>query len=235
MTARRVEDGPAGRSAAVATLRGGGIVALPTDTVYGIAADLAIPGAIERLFAAKRRPPERGIVLLLAEASQASAIGRLDAPARALAEACWPGGLTLVVPQLPGIRLPPALTGGADTIGLRVPDHPAPRALAAAVGPLPTTSANRSGHPDARTADEVMAVLGEAIDLVLDGGLAPGGRPSTVVDLSGLAPRIVRQGAVSEARIREVLARADVDLEGHEAAGEGGRAARFPSGGDGQP
>jgi L-threonylcarbamoyladenylate synthase len=218
MTARSIMDSPAARSEAVAVLRRGGIVALPTDTVYGIAVDLAVPGAVERLFAAKGRPPERGIVLLLADVGQANAMGRLDEPARALAEACWPGGLTLVVPQLPGGDLPPALTGGAATIGLRVPDHPTPRALAAGVGPLPTTSANRSGDPDALTAAEVMAVLGEAVDLVLDGGPAPGGRPSTVVDLSGPVPRIARPGAIPEARIREVLAGVNASLEGRDAA-----------------
>jgi L-threonylcarbamoyladenylate synthase len=181
--------------------------------VYGIAADLSVPGAVDRLFAAKGRPPERGIVLLLAEASQASRVGTMAAAARALAAACWPGALTLVVPQRPDVPLPSTLTGGASTIGLRVPDHPAPRALAAAVGPMPTTSANRSGEPDARTADEVIAALGAGIELVLDGGPARGGTPSTVVDLTGPQPRIVRVGAVSAARIHEVLAAAGVPWE----------------------
>jgi len=210
VTARLVEDGPDGRAEAVAVLRRGGVVAFPTDTVYGIAADLSSPGSIERLFAAKRRPPERGIVLLLADASQASTIGHLSAAARALADTCWPGGLTLVVPQRADARLPPALTGGASTVGLRVPDHPAPRAIAAALGPLPTTSANRSGEPDALTAADVLAGLGEAIDLVIDGGRAPGGTPSTVIELVGSEARVARAGAIPEARIREVLDAAGV-------------------------
>jgi tRNA threonylcarbamoyl adenosine modification protein (Sua5/YciO/YrdC/YwlC family) len=198
-------DGPDGRSAAIAALRAGGIVGVPTDTVYGIAVDLASPGGIERLFAAKHRPPERGIVLLLSEPAQAGAVGELDAAARALAEAFWPGGLTLVVNQLPGVALPAALTGGTRTIGLRVPDHDAPRILASALGPLPTTSANRSGLPDALTAAQVADVLGDSLSLVLDGGRAPGAKPSTVVDLTGPRPRIARVGAIPEARIREVL------------------------------
>lgn len=216
MTARVIADGPAGWSVAATVLRAGGIVALPTDTVYGIAVDLAAPGGIERLFAAKQRPPERGIVLLLADAAQAGTIGIMDREARALADAFWPGGLTLIVRQLDGLVLPPALTGGAPTIGLRVPDHLAPRALAAAVGPLPTTSANRSGQPDAQSAAEVMASLGEDVDLVIDGGLAPRGRPSTVVDLTGSLPRIARAGAITTDEIRAVLAAVGSSLAGQD-------------------
>lgn len=206
MLAHVIPDGPAGRTEATSVLRAGGIVALPTDTVYGIAVDLSAPGGIERLFAAKQRPAERGIVLLLADATQAGTIGILDRAGRALADAFWPGGLTLIVHQLEGLALPAVLTGGAPTIGLRVAAHPAPRALAAAVGPLPTTSANRSGEPDPRSAADVMASLGDAVDLILDGGPSPEGRPSTVVDLTGAAPRIVRAGAVPAGRIREILA-----------------------------
>ena len=132
MTARIVTDDAAGRAAAVEVLRAGGIVALPTDTVYGIAVALDTPEGIEALFAAKRRPPDRGIMLLLADAAQAPAIGQWPPSAAALAAAFWPGGLTLVVPQRPDVPLPMALTGGAPTIGLRVPDHDAPRAEAAA-------------------------------------------------------------------------------------------------------
>jgi L-threonylcarbamoyladenylate synthase len=188
-------------------------VALPTDTVYGIAVDLASPGGIERLFAAKRRPPERGVVLLLASTDQAAAIGQLGPAGQALAAAFWPGGLTLVLRQTAGVQLPAALTGGSPTVGLRVADHPAPRAIASALGPLPTTSANRSGQPDAVTAHDVVAALGDAIELVLDGGRARGGSPSTVVDLSRERPRILRAGAIPESRIREVLQGIGSDLE----------------------
>jgi L-threonylcarbamoyladenylate synthase len=207
VTARIVADDDAGRAAAAAVLRGGGIVALPTDTVYGIAVDLATPGGIERLFAAKRRPPDKAVMLLVADVDQARAIGEWPGSATALADAFWPGGLTVVVRQGPGITLPDALTGGAATIALRLPDHPAPRALAAAVGPLPTTSANVSGEPEASTATAIVEQLGEAIDLVLDGGPAHGGPPSTVVDCTVDPPRILRAGAVDPGRIRAVLGR----------------------------
>ena len=164
---------------------GGGIVALPTDTVYGIAVALDAPGGIERLFRVKNRPPDRGIMLLLEAAAQAASIGVMGPAATALADACWPGGLTVVVPQRPDVTLPAVLTGGTPTIGLRVPDHAAPRALAAAVGPLPTTSANVSGLPEASDAAEILAQLGDGVDLILDGGPARGGPPSTVVDCTG--------------------------------------------------
>ena len=205
MTARILPDDDAGRAAAIDALRAGGIVALPTDTVYGIAVALDTPRGIEALFAAKRRPPDKGMMLLLADAGQAPAIGQWPPAAAALADAFWPGGLTLVVGQRPDVPLPAVLTGGASTIGLRVPDHPAPRALAAAVGPLPTTSANISGIPEARDAAEILAQLGEAVAVVLDGGVAHGGPASTVVDCSGDRPTILRSGAIHPDRIASVL------------------------------
>jgi L-threonylcarbamoyladenylate synthase len=210
VTARVLLDDADGRTAAIDTLRAGGVVALPTDTVYGIAVALATPDGIERLFRIKRRPLDKGIALLLESAAQASTIGVIGAAATALADACWPGGLTLVVPQRTGSGLPAALSGGSATIGLRVPDHASPRALAAALGPLPTTSANVSGHPEARDAAGIVEQLGEAIDLILDGGVARGGPASTVVDCSGARPRILREGAVSTARIAAVLTAAGV-------------------------
>ncbi len=210
MTALVVADDAAGRDAAVAVLRAGGIVALPTDTVYGIAVALDAPGGIERLFTAKDRPPDRGITLLLGSSAQAGEVGEMGPAASALADACWPGGLTIVVPQRTGIDLPAVLTGGAATVGLRVPDHPAPTALARAIGPLPTTSANRSGLPEARDAAEIVTQLGDSVDLVLDGGVAHGGPASTVVDCTGGSPRILRLGAVTRDTIVEVLARAGV-------------------------
>ena len=202
---RIVPDDAAGRDAAVEVLRAGGLVALPTDTVYGIAVALDTPGGIGRLFEAKARPPDKGIMLLLADAAQAGEMGRMTPAATALAEACWPGGLTVIVPQRPDVALPAELTAGTPTIGLRVPDHPAPRALAAGVGPLPTTSANRSGHPEGRNADEIMAQLGDAVDLVLDGGAAHGGPPSTVVDCTGERVGILRAGAIPVDRIIGIL------------------------------
>lgn len=212
MTLRRVADGDTGRAAAIEVLRAGGIVAIPTDTVYGIGVALETPGGIERLFAAKSRPPDKAIALLVADPAQALDIGELTAPARALASAFWPGGLTLVVPRRTDRPLPAALTGGKlapgaiATVGLRVPDHDAPRALARALGPLPTTSANRSGEPEARTVDEIERLLGNSIDLVLDGGPAAGGPASTVVDVTGAEARILRAGAIDPEAISRCLA-----------------------------
>ena len=211
MTARVVGDSAAARAQAIEVLAAGGIVALPTDTVYGIAVALSTPGGIERLFAAKRRPPDKGIVLLLDDAGQAATAGAMTTAASALADALWPGGLTVIVPQRADVPWPSALTGGAQTIGLRVPDHPAPRALAAGVGPLPTTSANVSGLPEASDAAAILDQLGDSVDLVLDGGPAHGGPASTVVDCSGSQPAIIRAGAVSTARIAAVLDEAGVE------------------------
>jgi L-threonylcarbamoyladenylate synthase len=197
-TPRRALDGPEGRAAAIEALRRGAIVALPTDTVYGLAVAPDAPGGLERLFAAKGRPPDRAVPLLLADAGQAAEVGELSAAARALAAALWPGGLTLVIPRRADRRLP-------ATVGVRVPDHGAPRDLARALGPLPTTSANRSGEPEARDADEIAARLGSAVELILDGGPAPGGPPSTVVDVTADVPRILRHGAIPAARVAAVL------------------------------
>jgi L-threonylcarbamoyladenylate synthase len=211
MPVRRLADGPEARSEAIRVLLDGGVIALPTDTVYGIAVALATPGGIERLFAAKSRPPDKAIALLLADADQAPEIGVMSAAATALASAFWPGGLTLFVPRRVDRPLPAALTGGTEapgavaTVGLRVPDHAAPRALAAAVGPLPTTSANRSGEPEARDAGEIERLLGDSLELILDGGSSIGGPASTVVDATGEPLRILREGAIPAAEIARAL------------------------------
>ncbi len=209
---RILPDGDAARDEAVRLLRGGGIVAVPTDTVYGIAADMALPDAIERLFAAKRRPPGKAVAVLLAEAAQAEELGVVGPAARVLGERFWPGGLTLVLSVRPDAHLPRVLAGGAPTIGVRVPDHPAPRALAAALGPLPTTSANVSGEVDARDAREIGDRLGDALALVIDGGPIRGGPASTVVDCTGARPVIRRVGAIPAEEIARVLAEAGLEL-----------------------
>ena len=221
MTARVVPDDASGRAEAVEVLRSGGIVALPTDTVYGIAVAVTTPGGIERLFAAKRRPPDKGIMLLLDDAAQASEAGVITPAAAALAEACWPGGLTVIVPQRPDVPWPAELTGGASTIGLRVPDHDAPRALARGVGPLPTTSANVSGLPEAADAAAIVEQLGESVDLVLDGGRAHGGPASTVVDCTGELPAILRVGAIPADEVAAILDRAGVPHDLRPEASEG--------------
>jgi len=213
VTARVVADDPGGYAEAIAVLRSDGIVALPTDTVYGIAVRIDTPGGIERLFHVKQRPPDRAIALLIGSTEQARQIGVMSPSAEALAGAFWPGGLTLVISRREDTTLPEVLTGGAATIGLRVPDHPAPRALAAAVGPLPTTSANRSGQPEARDAGEIAAQLGDAIELIVDGGVAHGGPASTVVDCSGATARVLRVGAIPVEQVTAILAQAGLAVE----------------------
>jgi len=197
-------DDNAGRLAAVRLLLAGELVGLPTDTVYGLAAAARLD-SIERLFMAKGRPAERGIVLLLAAPAEASELGKITDAAAALAGAFWPGPLTLVLDQRPDVSLPEVLTGGRRTIGLRVPNHPCPRWIAREIGPLPTTSANRTGGPPARTATEVMGFLGDAVALVLDGGPTPHGASSTVVDCTAPRPTVLREGALGAADLAAVL------------------------------
>ena len=212
MTGTRIlPDGPEARATAVDLLREGSIVALPTDTVYGIAADLALPDAIERLFAAKRRPPEKAVAVLLADAEQAAGIALMEPAARTLAERFWPGGLTLVLTVRPGVRLPRVLAAGGATIGVRVPDHDCPREVARVLGPLPTTSANLSGAPDARDASAVASALGDAVALVIDGGPTRGGPASTVVDCTHARPLVHRAGAILPSMLAEVLDEAGIE------------------------
>jgi L-threonylcarbamoyladenylate synthase len=211
VTARVVRDDTAGRAAAVEVLRAGGIVALPTDTVYGIAVAVSTPGGVDKLFQVKQRPPDKGIMLLLDDAAQAARAGIMTPAAAALAAAAWPGGLSVIVPQRADVRWPAVLTGGAETIGLRVPDHGTPRSLARDLGPLPTTSANVSGLPEASDAAAILEQLGEAIDLVLDGGPARGGPASTVIDCTAALPVVVRAGAVPIEEVAAILDRAGVE------------------------
>lgn len=209
--ARLIRDDEAGRRNAIDVLRAGGIVALPTDTVYGISVALGTPGGVERLFDVKRRPSDKAVMVLVDDIDQAAAIVDVPPAARALAE-LWPGGLTLVLPLRAEAAIPAALTAGTATLGVRVPDHPAPRRLAREIGPLPTTSANRSGAPDTRSADDVLAALGDGIDLVLDGGPSRGGVPSTVVDCTVDPVRVLRPGAIALDRIASLLERAGIRL-----------------------
>ncbi len=202
---RIVPDDESGRAEAIEVLSRGGIVAIPTDTVYGIAVSLATPDGIAKLFHVKQRPPEKGIALLLGTASQADVVGIAGSDARRLAEAFWPGPLTLVLLQSPGAGLPAILTDGVPTVGVRLPDHACPRALAMALGPLPTTSANLSGAPDSLDVEMVIGQLGDRVDLILDGGRTRGAVPSTVVDCTGESPRVLREGVLGTDRILEAL------------------------------
>jgi L-threonylcarbamoyladenylate synthase len=188
---------------ALEVLRAGGIVAFPTDTVYGLGALAFDIAGIERLYEAKGREHTKAIAVLVADTAELGKVAvSVGEQAARLAAIFWPGPLTLVVrrhPSLPGTLSP------NDTIGVRVPDHNAARALLAAAGPMAVTSANRSGGPNARTAAEVLAQLGERVELVLDGGQTPGDTPSTVVDVTGDAPKVLRVGPISEGAITAAL------------------------------
>lgn len=190
----------------MAALRLGEIVGIPTETVYGIAV-LPIESALERLLAVKHRSAEKGIQLLVDSVAQAKELAILGESAAILANRFWPGGLTIVVPRRDDVTVPDALSGGRDTIGLRLPDHAVPRALARSLGPIAASSANISGEPDATTAQRVDESLGDDVALILDDGPVRGGTPSTVVDCShsdGI-PRILREGAISAADIAAAL------------------------------
>jgi len=196
---------PADIAQAVDVLRQGGIVAFPTDTVYGVGADVRQPEAIAALYEVKERPLSKAIPVLLARAEDLCSVAR-EVPKSAwrLAEQFWPGALTLVVRRSPS--LPSILTAGGSTVAVRVPDHPVVRALIEGLGaPLAATSANISGQPSSVTADDVLAQLGGRIALILDGGPCPGGRSSTVVDLTTTPPRVLRPGPISAEQIRAAL------------------------------
>ena len=184
------------RLAAEALARGEAI-AFPTDTVYGVAVNATDPEAVLRLFAAKGRPADKPLPILLADRD---GLDRLASPVpeagRLLAQ-LWPGPLTIVLPLRPDAGVCPKVTAGLDTIGVRVPDHDLARAiLKAAKFPVAVTSANLSGEREAMSAEQVADALGDSVSLILDGGRCHGGVPSTVVDVTVMPPAILREGAI---------------------------------------
>ncbi|MGH8616187.1 MAG: L-threonylcarbamoyladenylate synthase [Burkholderiales bacterium] len=190
---------------AVAALRQGRLVAFPTETVYGLGCDAANPDAIRRLYAAKGRPADHPVIVHVADVVQMPLWARdIPAPAYTLAAKFWPGPLTLILkkqPQVTGL-----VTGGQDSVGLRVPAHPVAHALLAAFGGgIAAPSANKFGRVSATRADDVRRDLGDAVDVVLDGELPEVGIESTIVDLTGAGPRVLRPGAITPAMIEEVL------------------------------
>jgi L-threonylcarbamoyladenylate synthase len=175
------------------------VVALPTDTVYGLAIDPTRPGAADRLFAAKRRPRGVELPMLVADLGQALSLAAPPAGGvRRLMERLWPGPLTVVVRRRPGLFLD--LGDNQETVGIRCPDHPAPRTLCRLAGPLAVTSANRHGRPPLSSAREVASVFAGDVEVVLDGGRC-GGQPSTVVDCTGPRPRCLREGGLAWADV----------------------------------
>jgi len=188
----------------ISVLRQGGLVAFPTDTVYGLGACASLRQAVERVYRVKGRPRNMALPLLLAHTAQ---IGEV---ADSVPQIAWllvrnflPGALTLVLHKSNSV--PDVITGGGMTVAVRIPAHPVPVALAEGLGtPIVGTSANLSGKPSALTADEVYSQLGDKIDLVIDGGRCPGGRESTVVDVTGEAPVVLREGAISREELERV-------------------------------
>ena len=178
----------------------GGIIAIPTDTVYGIAASAWNTAAISRIYQIKERDTNKSIAVLLGDASQALLIAENFSPkATSLAAKFWPGGLTIIVSKKS--NLPPNISNN-DKIGLRIPDHPFIRDLIRKTGPLATTSANLSGHPAAKTVEEFQPILGEQLDLIIDGGTVKGsGIASTVVDCTLDPIKILREGSISSEEI----------------------------------
>ena len=194
---RQVKEG-------ISILKQGGIVALPTDTVYGLGACMHIHKAVEQVYAVKERPRNMPLSLLLAHLSQISEVAEPVPPvAWLLAESFLPGALTLVLHK--SKLVPDIVTAGGTTVAVRIPAHPVPLALVGGLGePISGTSANLSGKPSALTADEVYSQFGNKIDLVIDGGRCPGGKESTIVDVTGEAPVVLREGAIVLSELRQV-------------------------------
>jgi L-threonylcarbamoyladenylate synthase len=199
----------AASEAAIATaaecLRAGGLVAFPTETVYGLGADATNAAAIARLYAAKGRPAFNPLIAHVAEIAAARLIGRFDATAERLAEAFWPGPLTLVLPMTRDCRVADLATAGLDTVAIRIPAHPLAQALLRAVGgPVVAPSANLSGHVSSTTAAHVEADLKGRIDVILDGGPVDVGVESTIVGCFG-TPILLRPGGVPSEAIEAVM------------------------------
>lgn len=184
-------------------LKNGGVLAFPTDTVYGLAANPFEEKMVERLYVVKGRNNTKAIAILIGKMADLKRIVR-DMPPLAihLARHFWPGPLTIVLPSLDS--LPKSLSQNS-TIGVRMPNHPVALTLLRQAGPLAVTSANISGHENTKTAQQVLVQLGGRIHLILDGGVTPGGVPSTVVDCTGHEPVILREGPITQNDIQLAL------------------------------
>ena len=198
-----VANGPAAVERAASALRRGELVGIPTETVYGLAADAGNPEAVARVFEAKGRPTFNPLISHVASPAMAGEEGRLDARALELIDAFWPGSLTIVVPVAASARTSELARAGLDTIGLRMPSHPLTRSLLEAFGgPVSAPSANPSGRLSPTRAEDVADELGDAVSVILDGGACPAGIESTIVSLlPGEPARLLRPGAIDRARI----------------------------------
>ncbi len=203
-----LSDSPRGLRAACAILNSGGRVAFPTETVYGLGADARQDRAVAGIFAAKNRPAFNPLIVHVAALDAAERLGVFDAPARALAEAFWPGPLTLVLPRAPGSTLSDLATAGLATVALRVPAHPLAQSLLAAFGgPLAAPSANPSGRVSPTSRAHVLDGLAGAIEAVFDGGPCAVGLESTILGLSGGSAVLLRPGGLPTEAIEALLGR----------------------------
>jgi L-threonylcarbamoyladenylate synthase len=193
-----------GFRAALEALARGELVVVPTDTVYGVAARPDLPGATDRLFAAKGRPRELTLPVLIGEPNAAERLGSIDDRCRRLIERFWPGPLTLVVPRTDA-SVPWDLGGDRETVGLRVPDHDATRTLLGETGPLAVTSANRSGQPTPSDCEGVRAALGDSVAVYVCDDPRPAGPPSTVVYATGPELTVLREGALDRKTVLAAL------------------------------
>lgn len=197
-------DNPVALQHALDVLSNGGLIAFPTDTVYGLASLPSKTEYIERLYIAKGRESTRAIAILLSSADELENISNMPSDAALkLADKFWPGPITLIVPRHPDL---PNILSPDQTIGVRVPDHDIALELLRMTGPLGVTSANISGHENTQTAEEVMEQLDGRVHLVIDGGKSPGGVPSTVVDCTSPDPTILRPGPIKIDQINVVIA-----------------------------
>lgn len=186
-------------------LKNNGIIAVPTETFYALAANPFQEAALSRLFALKQRAPEKPVLLLVdGPAMLKQLVREVPNPAQRLMEKFWPGPLTIIFPSLP--QLPRLITAGTGTIGVRQPRHPLTCRLINELGyPITGTSANRSGRPPLTRAGEVVREFPDEVDLILDAGDCPGGKPSTIIDVSSAPPRLVRAGAVPASELAEIV------------------------------
>jgi len=193
-------------------IRSGALVAFPTETVYGLGANALDAAAVSRIFEAKGRPGDNPLIVHISDLAQLPPLIACEpAPAaRALMDACWPGPMTLIFPKSPAV--PPEVTAGLTTVAVRFPAHPAARALIdAARRPIAAPSANRSGRPSPTTATHVLEDMDGRVPLILDGGPCAVGLESTVIDVTGPVPRILRPGGVTPERIRAICGGVEVD------------------------
>ncbi len=195
-------DDPRAIPRAMRTLKKGGIIVFPTDTLYGLAADFLNPEAIQTLFMAKNRPIEKAIPILIGNCEHIDSLTpAIDARIETVMKHYWPGALTLVLQKKANL---PAELSQTDSIGIRMPDHPFALKLLEHTGPLATTSANISGAPNPLNAYEVLQQLNGRVDLILDGGSVSFGEASTVIDCTGEEPIVLRSGPISLTKILEV-------------------------------